>query len=188
MAVSWRAGDGEMVRRGWGRGLGRRAGFARAFSMIELAIVVVIVGILAGIAVVRLSNLAERSRYTHMVVFMRDAATRIEIEYQSNGEYPNPPDLEGWFSNNAEVLAPFEGYAPGVVRVNKAGQLHPGRKVLNVGERVFWYNRANGAFRVRVPAQKSEAESLALYNKLNSSWETKVGPAPGEIETPAEPD
>lgn len=157
-----------------GLGVARRR---RGFSMIELAIVVVIVGVLAGIAVVRLSGLAERSRYTHVIAFVRDVQTRIEVEYQSNGAYPESVDLRSWFGNADVVRAPFKGYGRGSVFVSTAGLLHPARKTLSPGEQPYWYNNANGAFRVRVPAQKDAAASLALYNKLNSCDEK--GGAPG---------
>jgi hypothetical protein len=50
---------------------------------------------------------------------------------------------------------------------SRSGKWHPIDKT--TANHPFWYNPANGAFRIRVPRQATNAETLALYNRVNGT-------------------
>lgn len=142
---------------------------AAGFSLVELVIVVVILSIIAAIAVPRVSRALEKSQHIHIMVFVRDVKSRIDQEYARNGKYPDWVNLGSWFANYQKTRTPFEGYKTGATYLNAPGVTHPGQKALNTSLYPYWYNNANGSFCVRVPPQSTDAETLALYNKLNQS-------------------
>lgn len=48
----------------------------------------------------------------------------------------------------------------------------------------FWYNPNRGIFRARVPAMESDAQTLALYNRLNNA---ELGELPRQIDEARQP-
>lgn len=59
----------------------------KAFTLIELLIVVVIIGILASIAIPKFSSVREKAYYSTMKADLKNLATAQEIYYQNSYSY-----------------------------------------------------------------------------------------------------
>ena len=59
----------------------------RAFTLIEVLVVVLIIGILAAIAIPKYLIATEKSRYMQLIVQMRAIKEAQELYYLANGEY-----------------------------------------------------------------------------------------------------
>lgn len=59
------------------------------FTLIELLIVVLIIGVLAGIAVPRVASRSDEAKATACKANMKEIATAVEAYYLDNGEYPD---------------------------------------------------------------------------------------------------
>jgi len=70
--------------------------FTKAFTLIELLIVIVIIGILAVALIPRLTGLQARARDTARIADMRQMQTALELYKVENGRYPG----NGHFANN----------------------------------------------------------------------------------------
>ena len=88
------------------------------FSLVELIIVVIILGIVAAIAVPRLSNAAEGSRYNAAHQGFRNINTAMNAYYMDHQSYPPnaaiatlPKEMVGYLHENAFTKAPPIGRA-----------------------------------------------------------------------------
>lgn len=152
----------------------------RAFSLVELVMVVVILGVIGAIAVPRLSGLSERAKEKAAAATARAVQEKV-VEYAAlEGKLPTAIELN-WFAGGVMPKSPYaSGTDPrGVQVVNGgAGVTEPTLKVVSGGARPYWYNRESGAFRVRVKAGKTAGETLALYNAVNG---TDVGDMSSQV-------
>ncbi|MGN6781172.1 MAG: type II secretion system protein [Marmoricola sp.] len=75
----------------------RRSGQA-GFTLIELLIVIVILGVLAGIVVFSVSGITDRGTKAACQADVSTVTTAVEAYYAQNGSYPKADgDLEGSF-------------------------------------------------------------------------------------------
>jgi prepilin-type N-terminal cleavage/methylation domain-containing protein len=65
----------------------RRAGKARGFSLVELMIVVVIIGILAAISVVGYRKYIARARLSEATAMLAEFAAKEQLYFLDNGQY-----------------------------------------------------------------------------------------------------
>ena len=65
----------------------RRAGRARGFSLVELMIVVVIIGILAAISVVGYRKYIARARLSEATAMLAEFAAKEQLYFLENGQY-----------------------------------------------------------------------------------------------------
>ena len=79
---------------------------AQGFTLIELLLVIVVLGILASIAIPRISGMQDRAKDTNISVIAGSIRTAMEVYYQNNDSYPSEGDISGWsdLSDALEVL------------------------------------------------------------------------------------
>jgi len=164
-----------MTAGGWSR---------RAFTLIELLIIVAMLGILAAIVIPYYGESTDAARTEALatnVAHIRAQVIRYSTDSSttlSAGGYPaaiagswfrvgQPPD-HAW-SSQAIVVETVNG---------PSTHYYPAVKTFDptvVGAASAWYNNLNGAFCARVPAQATDAETLALFNAVNKSQATSIG-------------
>ncbi|MEM9881599.1 MAG: type II secretion system protein [Planctomycetota bacterium] len=146
----------------------RRA--APGFTLVEILIVVVILGILASIVVPQFSVATATSKATAAASIVRTVQAKVLENYTTLGDFPATIEddwfVEGTTPRNPLVAPPDDT----VILYDTAATSdmdHPAAKTAG-STGAFWYNPTNGSFRVLVPAQTTQAETLALYNDANS--------------------
>jgi len=72
----------------------------RGFTLIEIMIVVVIIGILASLAVIRFSRASTKSKISEAKLMLKHIYEAAQEYYESHGAYPQPP-WGIWFFNIA---------------------------------------------------------------------------------------
>lgn len=150
----------------------------RGFTLLELLIVVVLLGILASVAIPSLRG----DRRESVSAVLRGNLTQVqmvlEVQRQQTADGGWPAALQpAWFV--AGILPPHPDNLAGVPPVEAvagASATHPADKVLQTGSAgAYWYNASNGAFRARVKAQPTPAETLAFYNEVNGCSLASLG-------------
>ncbi|MCK6455693.1 MAG: prepilin-type N-terminal cleavage/methylation domain-containing protein [Phycisphaerae bacterium] len=149
----------------------RNAARSTAYTLVELLIVVVILGILAGLAVPYIDNESLEAKIVATQNTLRTMRTAIDL-YRLRYTRPNyPPQILGsWFVGNKIPPNPIDpfGVTSGTVQVaNTQGALDPAQKALTGSNAPFWYNVANGVLRARVPSQATLPLTEALYDRVN---------------------
>lgn len=69
------------------------------FTIVELLIVIVVIGILAAITIVAYNGVQTRAADTARITKIKDIAKAIELYYVDNGRYPPILDGVGWETN-----------------------------------------------------------------------------------------
>lgn len=149
-----------------------------AFTLVEVLIVVIILGILAAVVVPQFSNAAQESLTVALQTTLAHVRTQIDrAKYLgASGAYPAAIDAN-WFVPAALPKHPQNSIGLAAVEVvTNASLRHPANKVLATGVAgAYWYNTSTGDFRARVGDMGSSASTLAFYNRVNQSSETSLG-------------
>ncbi len=139
------------------------------FTLIELLIVVVILSTFASIAVPTLFSKTDDSKIVVAITTVKNVQKKIQSHQLLNGQWPTQID-KSWFINRKNPRSPFNpNYEGATANIqNIEDKWHPEYKTI---ERYppFWYNKHNGAFRIRVPTQATEELTVELYNRVNYS-------------------
>ena len=148
------------------------------FTLVELLIVVVLLGILASIALP--SARRDRSEAVKSALKANVQNVGMVLEYHRqqtpNGAFPSAVD-GGWFASGSLPGHPDQmAGVPLVETVRVVGVYHPSSKVIAPGSPgAYWYNVRTGAFRARVKAIGTSTETLAYYNEVNGSSASSLG-------------
>ncbi len=141
------------------------------FTLIELLIVVVILTTLAAGIMPLFFSKTDESKVVTAKTTVRNIQKKIEAQSLINGQWPTDID-NAWFVNRQHPRSPyypnFQG--PSANAVNEPAYSHPRVKTPEEeGHPPFWYNFGNGSFRIRVPEQRTEQQTIELYNAVNDS-------------------
>ncbi|MEM7624362.1 MAG: prepilin-type N-terminal cleavage/methylation domain-containing protein [Planctomycetota bacterium] len=146
-------------------------GIRRGFTLVEILIVVVILGILASIVVPQFSDATDQSKAAATASIVRTVQAKIFEDFAMQGAYSTTIN-DDWFVEGALPINPLapDQKTPVVLydASATADMTHPATKTVGTTG-AFWYNLSNGTFRALVPAQATQAETLVLYNTANSS-------------------
>ena len=137
------------------------------FSLLELLVVVVILATLAAIVVPIILKSDDDAKLSAAQQIVRQVEQRISLAKHKDGEWPANIQ-QAWFHStpkNPFALNHRKTIYDDVDGSNNANKWQPNDKTTK--DFPFWYNRRNGAFRIRVPEQASAPETLELYNKAN---------------------
>lgn len=144
---------------------------ARGFTLVEILIVVVILGILASIVIPQFGSATDQSKTAATASIVRTVQAKIFEDFATQGEYSATIE-DDWFVEGSLPSNPLspQQTSPMVLydAAATADMTHPANKVVDTTG-AFWYNLSNGIFRALVPAQGTQAETLNLYNSANSS-------------------
>jgi len=157
-----------------------------AFTLVEMLIVVVILAIMAGIALPYFEDTSFEARVVTAQNVLRTMGTALDV-YRIRYTKPNYPSsvMGSWFAGGVVPINALatDGSTTGSVEVvNIAGATNPSGKTLGTGVAHFWYNRANGILRARVPAMADATATNALYDRVNSVSQTFVNVLSGGVE------
>ncbi len=147
----------------------------RGFTLVELLLVVVVLAILAAIAVPELGGPSERARSSTAAQNVAEIRTRIDIYYHQNGAYP--PTLDpGWFADGIPENPYWPDHPTPLWIASGQNLRYPNTKHLSSGSQsTMWYNTANGRFFYRVERGADDAETVALFNRVNRCTITSIG-------------
>lgn len=143
-----------------------------AFTLTELAIVIVILGVVAAIAVPRLASAVGNSREAAATATLHTYLTAIEQFDAMIGRYPatiTPALLE----RDDLPANPLGGSVKDPILRDASGDpsiRHPATirfRADDPAAQGWWYNPANGVFRALVPMTPDPAADLALYERIN---------------------
>ncbi len=79
---------------------------SRGFTLLEMLVVILIVGILAVIAVPQVQLVLWKTRYSRLLLFGRQLAKAVELRALEQGSYPLEPELQELLPSGFE----WEGY------------------------------------------------------------------------------
>lgn len=76
------------------------------FTIVELLIVIVVIGILAAIVIVAYSGIQDKARTTARIVDLKNIQKVIELYYAQNGSYPNNGNTWTFQRNSGDSFIP----------------------------------------------------------------------------------
>lgn len=165
------------VRRHNSGHVARRVGRqATGFTLIEVLIVVVILGILGAIVIPRFLESDRVSRtniLSNTVRYIRQMVTY----YKQTDDFPRaasgyPEEIEPSWFRTASLPRHTWTNEPLLVEVvdGPPGQKYPSTKTFDPASDspyTAWYNRTNGAFVALIPPQEDDENTLSVFNAVN---------------------
>lgn len=158
-----------------------------AFTLVELVVVIVVLAILGGVAIPTLFNTSDKAREATAAgnrATLAAALNQFRLDRAASGSaaWPATLDLvldtrqgEQFFNPYRLPNQPVYLPEPG----NSATKWHV--QIKTVEQRMtsqykgcIWYNNVNGAMRFCVARQANNAQTIALYNRVNGSNVTSI--------------
>ncbi|MCA9278169.1 MAG: prepilin-type N-terminal cleavage/methylation domain-containing protein [Phycisphaeraceae bacterium] len=142
----------------------------RAFSLIELVVVIVVIGVIVSIAIPRMASATSNSRTNAAQFSVREFNCYIETYYTDYSAWPSLSIND--FAGRIQHPNPFAPEGAAVLEQPtglSATDFHPTAKTTSTADNRagWWYNNASGSFRGRVSAQGNDARTINLYNTIN---------------------
>ena len=153
------------------------------FTLIELLIVVTILGFLAAMVIANLHQMWSAGRAEAMATTVQQVRQLIEFKAAARQGplaqigYPAAIDAD-WFQSPDLPYHTWTNRPIIIETVTAAGnEIYPAVKTFDSespDSTDAWYNDANGAFCVRVPAGCSDARTLEMFNLANVTCVTSL--------------
>jgi prepilin-type N-terminal cleavage/methylation domain-containing protein len=77
----------------------------KGFTIVELLIVIVVIGILAGLVITTYNGIQQKARNTERTTDLKTFQSQLEAYYANNGRYPTSTDLGSTSANNLTFIA-----------------------------------------------------------------------------------
>jgi prepilin-type N-terminal cleavage/methylation domain len=147
---------------------------ARAFTLVEVIVVVVVIGILAAVAIPQFAGASQEGRVATAMMNLktfRDTLDRRTID--SGGQPPATID-PAWFKGGLIPENPFDAAHPRAVQIAARAYHEPTVLVVpsapsHGDSHGWWYNPTHGEVWSRVAGFKTSAESLAAFRNVNGT-------------------
>ena len=156
-----------------------RERFAQGFTLVEILIVVVILGILAAIVIPQFTSASEEAKSSNLVTQLQTIRSQLELyQVQHNGDYPllatlqngDPDDWTGLTTQTDVLGAAGTDFGP-YLQQAPTNSFLLGQDVAVDASAEWEYDEATGAIRAVVPQAKITELNL-------SANDTVAAPAP----------
>jgi prepilin-type N-terminal cleavage/methylation domain-containing protein len=77
----------------------------KGFTIVELLIVIVVIGILAGLVITTYNGIQQKARNTERTTDLKTFQSQLEAYNANNGRYPTSTDLGSTSANNVTFIA-----------------------------------------------------------------------------------
>jgi prepilin-type N-terminal cleavage/methylation domain-containing protein len=76
----------------------------KGFTIVELLIVIVVIGILAGLVITTYNGIQQKARNTERTTDLKTFQSQLEAYYANNGSYPGNDSLGGTSASNVTFI------------------------------------------------------------------------------------
>lgn len=137
------------------------------FTLVEVLIVVIILGILAAAVIPQFTSAADDGRTNSAAIVVRAMTRKVSVEKASSGSYPAAL-TDDMFEGGAVPRNPLfsDVTDPAFIVSTDPTKNHPATKT-SADSNVWWYNSGNGIVRALIPATGTTADQIAQYNAAN---------------------